>query len=81
MTPLELVRQKSAEYDNQLKRQHSTSEQLSDRFKALVHKHGVSFVAAATGLRESTISQYARCKSVPVSEAQVIKAEVVLNSL
>jgi hypothetical protein len=78
MKTLDIVKIKSAEYDNA---RAELQAQLSERFKALVNVHGVSFVAAATNLRESSVSQYMRCKVVPISENQVIKAESILNSL
>lgn len=73
---LDEVKNKSDKYDEKI----STSKgDLSDRFKSLVKQHGVSYVSAATGLAESSVSQYNRCKVVPVSEYNVIKAETILN--
>ncbi len=40
----------------------------TNKFKELVEQHGVSYVAAASGLAESTVSQYSRCKIIPISE-------------
>jgi len=78
MKTLDIIRQKSAEYDNA---RADLQAQLSERFKQLVTNQGVSSVAAATNLRESTVSQYMRCKIAPISENQVIKAEFILNNL
>lgn len=75
---LEKIRELSKKYDTD----HQTaSAALTPRFKALVEKYGVSAVSAATDLKESTVTQYARCKEVPVSEYAVKKAETILPSL
>lgn len=78
MKTLDVVKLKASEYDAA---RAAFQSELSERFKLLVKNHGVTFVAAATGLRESSVSQYQRCKVVPISEAQVLKAEEILNNL
>jgi hypothetical protein len=78
MKTLDVVKLKASEYDES---RAAFQSELSERFKSLVKNHGVTFVAAATGLRESSVSQYQRCKIVPISEAQVLKAEEILNNL
>lgn len=75
---LEKIRQLSKKYDADHQK---AGEALTPRFKALVEKFGVSAVSAATDLKESTVTQYARCKEVPVSEYAVEKAETILASL
>ena len=74
---LEKIKEQSSQYDGEHKRKHTD---LTPRFKALVRKHGVSYVAAATGLAESSVLVYSRCKVVPVSEYNVTKAEAILNN-
>lgn len=78
MTLIQL-RQLSEEYDREHK--FSGADNRSDRFVKLVEEYGVSFVAAATGLKESTVSQYARGKDgYRISEYVITKAETILNN-
>jgi len=70
------IKEQNGVYDKEHKKAQAL---LTPRFKALVSKHGVSYVAAATGLAESSVLTYSRCKVVPVSEYNVLKAETILN--
>lgn len=79
MNNLEEIRRKSREYDrNYLK---TVSAERTKRFKDLVNTYGASAVSAATELKESTVVQYMRCKTVPVGENTIRKAETVLSSM
>jgi len=73
---LDQIRELSRKYDEEHK---VNQENLTIRFKALVEKHGVSHVAAATNLNEASVLTYGRSKVVPVNEYKVIKAETILN--
>lgn len=73
---LDKIKNESAKYD---KAHQKSQELLTPRFKELVDTHGVSCVAAATGLAESSVLVYYRSKVVPISEYNVIKAEKILN--
>lgn len=76
---LEQMKNLSREYDEENQRK---QENLTARFKALVDKHGVSIIAAATGLAESSVLVYSRgTKPSGVSEYVVVKAETILNNL
>lgn len=70
------IKQQSAQYDEENK---VKKDEITRRFKSLVTDHGVSAVSAATGLAESSVTQYMRCKVVLVSEYNVVKAENILN--
>lgn len=75
---IETIKNLSEQYDRQHK---SLQEDLRQRFKDLVAKYGVSAVAAASGLAESSVSVYSRRNGATVSEYTVVKVETILNNL
>ena len=76
---LDNIKNLSRQYDEENQR---NQENLTARFKSLVDKHGVSVVAAAAGLAESSVLVYSRgTKPSGVSEYVVVKAETILNNL
>lgn len=73
---LQQIKDASKKYDDEHK---ANQSDLTTRFKTLVDNHGVSAVAAATGLAESTVLVYKRQKLADLSEYKVVKAEKILN--
>ncbi len=80
MNQIEKVKKLAAEYDLQ---HNDKGESRLLRFKTLVDKHGVSLVAASTGLKESSVVQLCRVKnnSNHISELRLAKAEKILASV
>lgn len=78
MTRLEKIKQLADEYDKKQFEDKLTNKRL----KALVDKHGVEEVSAASGLAMSSIVQYVT-KTDPyiVSWKAIIKAETVLSQI
>lgn len=59
-----------------------TYTDVQNRLKNLVDKHGIEFVAAATGLTMGTIRQYTRVSVAPaISLTTVERAELILKGL
>lgn len=72
---LQEIKEKSKQYDLE-----SETSRLG-RIQSLVETHGVSAVAAAAGLKESSVLQYARDKSgTQISDYTLTKAENILSS-
>ena len=79
---LEIIKKLAKEYDQKAQALiEAERKEYTPRFVQLVDKFGVSAVSAATGLAESTVIQYLRCKVVPVSKDAIEKAECILLSL
>lgn len=74
---LKAIREKAEQYD--LDSQATHIERL-ERIQSLVETHGVSAVAAAAGLKESSVLQYTRDKKTQISEYTLTKAEQILSS-
>lgn len=71
---LQEIKEKSKQYDLE-----SETSRLG-RIQSLVETHGVSAVAAAAGLKESSVLQYTRDKSTQISDYTLTKAENILSS-
>lgn len=78
MTRLEKIKQLADEYD----KKQIEDKVTNTRLKALVEKHGIEDVSAASGLAMSSVVQYVtKADSYLVSWKALIKAETILSQI
>lgn len=56
-----------------------SSFMLKEKLNTLVETYGIEAVAAATGLKFSTISTYLSTRNPKISESKLIRAEKILQ--
>ncbi len=79
MNKLQVIQKRRAKLTGDVANPYADRQQ---RLKNLVDKHGVKFVAEASGLSENTLIQYVRTSNPPsISEQAVSIAERVLEGL
>ena len=73
MSRIEEIKRRATEYED---------ADTNARLKALVEKHGIEEVIAASGLSLSSVTQYTtRTNTHPVAWKTLIKAETILSQI
>lgn len=80
MNKLDQIKKLAEQYDN--KKNQADDRQVWERFNALFNTHGIEAVAAATGLKTSSVQAYTNRSYIgKISESIVVKAETILAKI
>lgn len=80
MNKLDQIKKLAEQYDN--KKNQADDKQVWERFNDLFNTHGIEAVAAATGLKTSSVLAYTNRSYIgKISESIVVKAETILSKI